>query len=162
MVNYELTYIIAPDRAEFEAQKVEAAIHENITKRGGTLISHDFWGKQQLAYQIAKHDFGYYATMIFSAEPEVIEEFTTELQIMPEIIRHLLVSLDKEKIRLADVKKINPFTEKAPVKTEVVAPIRGIRKPVAKVEAKPVAPVKDEATRMKELEEKLGDLLKEE
>ena len=91
MTNYELTYIISPDRAEFEAQKVETSIHENITKRDGNLISHDFWGKQQLAYNIDKHDFGYFATVIFSIEPEEIEEFLGEFQLMPEVMRHLLI-----------------------------------------------------------------------
>jgi small subunit ribosomal protein S6 len=157
MTNYELTYIISPDRAEFEAQKVEATIHEAITKHGGNLISHDFWGKQQLAYHIGKHEFGYYATVIFAVEPEEIEEFLKDFQLMPEIMRHLLISLDKEKIKLADVKKMNPFTDKAPIastKTEVPT-----KKTVTK---KPEAPKKDEATRMKELDEKLEDILKEE
>lgn len=157
MTNYELTYIIPPDRAEFEAQKVEAIIHEHITKRGGTLISHDFWGKQQLAYPIKPHEFGYYATVIFALEPDKLEDFVKDLQLMPEVMRHLLISLDKEKIKLTDIKKINPFTDKAPLtpsRTETP-----VRKPVAK---KPVAPPKDEATRMKELDEKLEDILKEE
>ena len=163
MTNYELTYIIAPDRAEFEAQKIETAIHENITKHGGNLISHDFWGKQQLAYNINKHDFGYYATVIFSTETEKLDEMMKEFQLMPEVIRHLLISLDKEKIKLADIKKINPFTDKAPLlttKTDTPASKPAVKKsPVAK---KPEAPKKDEATRMKELDEKLEDILKEE
>ncbi len=158
MTNYELTYIIAPDRAEFEAQKVENNIHENITKRGGNLLSHDFWSKQQLAYPIKGHDFGYYATVVFAFPPEHLDEFVHDLQLMPEVIRHLLISLDKEKIKLTDLKKINPFTDK------IITPdVPAKRAPLTSSAAKKAAtPKKDEATRMKELDEKLEDILKEE
>jgi len=162
MNNYEITFIISPDMAEFEAQTIEAKIHGSVTKKGGSIISNNFWGKHEFAYSLRGHDLGYYATAVISLPPEDVNELTSEIRLMPEILRHLLISLNKEKIRVEDLKKMDlfreqptpvgrPTTRRAPVAIRPSAPV-----------AAPVRPKKDEATRMKELEEKLEDILSEE
>ncbi len=162
MNNYEITFIISPDMAEFEAQKIEAKIHGSVTKKGGSIISNNFWGKHEFAYSLRGHELGYYATAVFSLLPENVGELVGEIRLMPEILRHLLISLNKEKIRVEDLKKMDllreqpalvgrPTTRRTPVTT----------RPSASAAA-PVRPKKDEATRMKELEEKLEDILSEE
>jgi len=160
MTNYELTFIISSDMPEIEAQNITAKIAGLITKAEGRIYSQNFWGKQRLAYPIGKHEYGYYATMVFNYPSEQIATFNHDIQLMPETIRHLILSLDKEKIRPEDIKMIDPFKEQpTPIRTTTRPTTMATRRtPVAK----PVVPQKDEATRLKELDEKLGNLLKEE
>ena len=105
MTNYEITLVIAPDMTEADAQKLEAKLHDSIAKKGGTIISHNSWGKHQLSYPISKHEFGYYASMIFALPADQIQELTNEIRLTAPIIRHLLISIDKEKVTLDDIRR---------------------------------------------------------
>lgn len=160
MHNYELTIVISPEMVELDAQKLEAKIHNSITKKGGSIVNNNFWGKHELAYRLGKHEFAYFATAVFNLSGEAISELVSEIRLMPEILRHLVISLDKEKIKLEDLKKME-LTREQPVVS--VPTRRAAAKPAAKTVSrpavKPAAPKKDEATRMKELDEKLEDIL---
>jgi len=166
--NYEITLLISPETQEMDVQKVVTKLQNQIAQKGGKIFSTDIWGKQRLAYPIGKFEFGYYATLAFSYPTAELGSLAHDIKLMPEIIRHLAISLDKEGIKPENMKRIDPFKE-VPLP---IAPSGRATRPVApaprtrRVEtAKPVvpeAPKKDEATRLKELEEKLGKLLEEE
>lgn len=156
--NYEITFILRPDLQEMEIEKLVTKIQNAIATRGGQIITSDNWGKQRLAYPIGQHEFGYYTTIVFTCPKNGIAEFEREIQLMPETIRHLIVSLDKEGIRPDQLRKINPFQERE-YPTSTTRP-SSYSRPAE--EAKAVVSEKDEATRLKELDEKLGDILSEE
>lgn len=161
MNNYEITLVTTANMTEADAQNTVAKVASLITKAEGRIYAQGFWGKQRLAYPIGKHEYGYYATLIFTYPTEQIAAFNHDIQMLPETIRHLLISLDKENIRPESIKLLDPFKEQfAPAPLRATA--RTSSAPARKQPAKPVAPKKDEATRLKELDEKLGDLLKEE
>ena len=153
---YETTFIFRQDMAEADAAKLVTRIENNIAQRGGSIITSDFWGKHRLAYRIAKQDFGYYATILFHHPTNTIAEFERELKLTPEVIRHLIISLDKENVRPDQIKRMDPF------KDQSFAPRSRAIPEVA--ESKPVVPrsTKDEETRLKELDQKLEGLLNEE
>ncbi len=158
LTNYETTIVLRPDMADAEATNLVTRIENNIAQRGGNILTSDFWGKHRLAYRIEKQDFGYYATIVFAHPGNTIADFERELKLMPELLRHLIISLDKENIRPDQIKRVDPFKDRD-------YHARG-RAPQAEVETKaPVAAPKsdkDEETRLKELDEKLGDLLSDE
>ncbi len=156
MSNYEMTLVISPDMAEFEAQKVETKIHSSITKKGGSITNNNFWGKHELAYPIKGHEFGYYTTTVFNMPGAAMSELADEVRLMPEVMRHLVISLEKENIKVEDLKKMDLLREQ-PLSARPV-----LRTAPVAVRLTPAAPKKDEATRMKELEEKLGSILDEE
>jgi small subunit ribosomal protein S6 len=165
--NYETTLLISPETQEMDVQKVVTKLQNQIAQKGGKIFSTDIWGKQRLAYPIGKFEFGYYATLAFSYPTAELGSLTHDIKLMPEIIRHLAISLDKEGIKPENMKRIDPFKE-APLP---VAPTMRAARPAAPAlrtrraeTAKPApeVPKKDEATRLKELEEKLGKLLEEE
>jgi len=160
MNNYEITLVATSNMTETDAQNLVAKVASLIAKAEGRIYAQSFWGKQRLAYPIGRHEYGYYATLIFAYPSEQIAAFNHDIQMMPEIIRHLVLSLDKEKVRPESIKLIDPFKEQyapAPVRAA-----RAISAPIRKPPIKPVTPKKDEATRLKELDEKLGKLLEEE
>lgn len=156
--NYEMTFILRSDIQEMDVEKLVTRIQNSIATRGGQILSSDNWGKQRLAYPIGKNEFGYYTTLVFTMPKPAVADFERETKLTPEVIRHLIVSLDKENIRPEQLRRLNPFQERefsarpaAPVATRPVAP-----KPTVKKSDK------DEATRIKELDEKLEGLLNQE
>lgn len=162
ITNYEITFVVAPDATDLAVQKLVAKVHDFITQKGGTIFSNDIWGKQRLAYPIKKHEYGHYITTVFSMPPDVSDTIITELRLMPEILRYLMISLDKEKIKPSSIKRIDPFKEQFTPRTTTASTVAKPA-PVLKTKTPVVAvPKKDEATRMKELDEKLEDILKEE
>lgn len=97
---YELTLLVSPDLSEFDALKVADKVKNMITSRNGQIIQEHTWGKRRLAYPIKKADSGYYQTIIFTAPKEVINEVTRDILLVPEILRYLSLSLDKEGVTI--------------------------------------------------------------
>ncbi len=166
--NYEMTFIIGGDVQEFDVQKLVTKVQDSISARGGHVLTSDMWGKQRLAYPIGKHEFGYYTTLVFSHPGTTISEFEQEVRIMPEVIRHLIISLDKENLKPEQIKKIEPFKDQAEYRAakfaaaEAKFPSRSPRPTTPSAPAAaPKVSDKDEATRLKELDEKLSGLLDE-
>lgn len=162
---YELTLLINPDLSEFDVQKVIDKIKTIIDTQKGKLIKDYSWGKKQLAYPITKAEFGHYHTVIFTLLPETVNDLIKELQLAPEILRYLTISLDKEGVVIDQL--FNPEKEAAVVSSAVIekTPVKAIsRKPIAP--KKPTAPPKppvdtaDKETKRKELDQKIDELLK--
>jgi small subunit ribosomal protein S6 len=170
--NYEIALLISPETQEMDIQKIIAKLQNQIAQKGGRIFSTDMWGKQRLAYPIGKFEFGFYAALVFSYPTAGFAELTHDIKLMPEIIRHLALSLEKEGITPETMKRVDPFKE-APLSERVPSrPTTSTerRTPAPRTRTKSTTPAaeapkpseKDEATRMKELEEKLGKLLEEE
>lgn len=170
--NYEITLLISPETQEMDVQKIVAKLQNQIAQKGGRIFSTDMWGKQRLAYPIGKFEFGFYAALVFSYPTAGLNELTHDIKLMPEIIRHLALSLEKEGVTPETMKRTDPFKEASPNERpiSVSRPAAAGRTPAPRTRPRATAPVaeapkpseKDEATRMKELEEKLGKLLEEE
>jgi small subunit ribosomal protein S6 len=164
--NYETTFIVAPDISELDVQKLVTRLQNQIVQHDGQIFATDNWGKQRLAYPIGKAEYGYYASLTFSYPTDAIKDWSNDLRLAPEVIRYLTLSLDKEGVKPSELKKVDPFKEQIPASVVADRPV--VKTAYAPHAAKSTAPAseplsgKDEATRMKELEEKLGKLLEEE
>ncbi|MFH0912259.1 MAG: 30S ribosomal protein S6 [Patescibacteria group bacterium] len=95
---YELTILMAADLSELDVQKVMDKIKATLTAKNGLIQKEYDWGKKRLAYHINKVDFGYYHSLVFEAPKEVLAEIGQDLRLMPDILRYLIISLDKEGI----------------------------------------------------------------
>jgi len=175
--NYEITLLISPETQEIDVQKLVTKLQNQIAQKGGRIFSTDLWGKQRLAYPIKKFEFGYYVTLVFSYPTSGIAELAHDIKMIPEVIRYLTLSLEKEGLTPETMKRIDPFKE-APLGDRPTSPSRSaegratsprtlptgrqVRRTAPPVIEAPKPSKKDEATRLKELEEKLGKLLEEE
>lgn len=167
--NYEITLLISPETQEMDVQKLLTKLQNQIAQKGGRIFSTDMWGKQRLAYPIGKLEFGFYATLVFAYPTSAITELTHDIKMMPEVIRYLTLSLEKEGLTPETMKRIDPFKE-APLSDRPTSPTRSDSRPTTSRTRRTTTPAaktpkpseKDEATRLKELEEKLGKLLEEE
>jgi small subunit ribosomal protein S6 len=165
MKTYELTYII-PDKIE---EKEIPKISERIKKLlpDGKIIKEEFWGRRKLAYPILKNDFGYYTTLIFETEPENIENMAIKLRLDEDVIRHLIVSV-KKPVKIEEKPKPKPKEAELPkIKVKAKPPASSLRSlgegglPRASRKAKITEEIEKEEKKMKALDEKLEEILKE-
>lgn len=85
---YEITFITREDKSE----EVEGL----IKKLSGKILNKKSLGRKKFTYPIKKDTAGFYLVMIFELEPSKINEFDKELRINQNIIRHLIISYQKE------------------------------------------------------------------
>mgnify|MGYP001569418797 CR=1 FL=1 len=97
---YELTVLFPQDLSDFDVQKVMDKVKTSITSKGGTIQKEHTWGKKRLAYHIGNVEFAHYQTVVFNSLKEVIAEIDKDIRLTPEIIRHLLISLEKEGVEM--------------------------------------------------------------
>lgn len=92
---YELMAILKP----LLPDDVRKAIHKNIVKTvtdmGGSVKDVDVWGKRYLAYRVKGHTEGYYILYSFEVPSLKVEELKRLLGLKPEIIRFMIIKLDK-------------------------------------------------------------------
>ena len=164
---YELTLLFNPELSEFDLNKVIGKIKSLIASHKGNIIQEHTWGKRPLAYPIQKQEFGFYHTLVMELSTESVNLITKELQLNPKIMRYLLLCLNKEGIVVDQL--FTPEKEEAMISSSITdklakEPRKTIKPEVApeiieKKAVKPKIPKKDEATRQKELDKKIGDLL---
>ncbi len=96
MTNYETMYILKPDLEEEKKDALIAKFSEIITSNGGEVTKTDEWGKRRLAYPINYINDGYYVLTYFSADSELPTELERNFKISDDVIRYMVVNLDKE------------------------------------------------------------------
>jgi small subunit ribosomal protein S6 len=106
---YELTVIISSDLSELDAGKAADKIKTSITSKGGEIINTSDWGKRKLAYLIKGNEFGFYQTFVFNLSPDAVATLTHELELDPVVLRHIVISLEKEGVTVDQL--FNPEKE---------------------------------------------------
>ena len=64
MRNYEIMFIVNPNAAEEEIDKINAQIEGIITSGGGKIDKIEKMGKRRLAYDVDKHREGFYVLFV--------------------------------------------------------------------------------------------------
>jgi len=96
MVNtYELMVILKPLLPEDIRAGIQKKIEKNIKDAKGEIQNTDVWGKRHLAYKIKKHEEGYYIVYKIQLEPSLSDAFQRELKLMNDILRFILIKLEK-------------------------------------------------------------------
>ncbi len=91
MTKYEIMYIIRPTVDE-DARKALVEEMQNIfTTHDSEVTKLDEWGMRDLAYEIDKHEKGYYVVMDVNATQAARQEFERIIKLKEDIIRHLII-----------------------------------------------------------------------
>ena len=132
---YELMMVITPQADEEELSASLEKVNRYISQRGGTVIRQQRWGNvRRLAYPIKNHREGSYVLTHLQMEPRYTGELESDIQVSEEILRHLLVKVDKIPEPLperpqASVAREEPPTavagEQAPATVGELAPAMG-------------------------------------
>jgi small subunit ribosomal protein S6 len=95
MRRYELMLVLQPDAAEDRAAAVIDRATRHVVATGGQIVKVAPWGRRRLAYPIGKYRDGSYHILVFEAPAEAIDELERNLQISEEVLRHLVVRVER-------------------------------------------------------------------
>ncbi|HYR41709.1 MAG TPA: 30S ribosomal protein S6 [Terriglobia bacterium] len=104
MRNYEIMFIVNPNAAEEEIDKINAQLESIITSGGGTVEKIEKMGKRRLAYEVDKHREGYYVLFVTTANGDIVKECERRLRVIDAVIKYLTVRTDEEGRRLEKIK----------------------------------------------------------
>ena len=94
-MKYEILFIVRPDLEESTIKATFKKFEEVLTSNGAKVLSSKEMGQKELAYEIKKHKSGYYFLINVESDVNAINEFDRLATISEEIIRHIIIKLDK-------------------------------------------------------------------
>jgi len=168
MQHYLLTYIIGGSHSEEEVKALQERVKNTLSET--KIEKEELVGRKKLSYPILKNEYGFYVTLWFQANPEKIEEIRRKLKSQEEIIRSLITKINPEKLlpkAPAETKETPPQTPKTQKSTRTTAakkpsaPKTTAKPEKAKKEPKIAQEIKAEEEKIKELDKKLEEILKE-
>jgi small subunit ribosomal protein S6 len=147
---YEVMFIVRPDVADEDMDKLIAGLEQTVTSGGGKVRSTEKLGRRKLAYLVRKFNDGNFVLLTVDADGTLIAELERRLRVSEPVIKFITVRMDEEEKRLAKVRAIRatkkklsamPPAEAAPAPVAAPAPAPA----PAPVEAAPAAPAAAEA-----------------
>lgn len=103
---YEVMFIVRPDVAEEDVDKLIAGFTNNVTNGGGVVKNVEKMGRRKLAYLVRKFNDGNYILMTVEAGGPVVLELERRLRVSEPVIKFITVRIDEEEKRLAKVKAL--------------------------------------------------------
>jgi small subunit ribosomal protein S6 len=135
-------FIVRPDAAEEDVDKLIAGFATTVTNGGGTVKATEKMGRRKLAYQVRKFNDGNYILLTVEANGAVVAELERRLRVSEPVIKFITVRMDEEEKRLAKIKAIRASRRKLsaePAAAPAAAPV-AVQAPVpAPVAAAPAA-----------------------
>jgi small subunit ribosomal protein S6 len=154
MKNYEFLLIINPRLSDEEIPSFLEGVFSAVKKNNGSVVEHKILGRNKLAYPLKHAKFGVYVLMQVEIESLEVKKLSSEISIMPEILRFDV----SNEVSKGDF-TFKPFEIKDPSETE--AP-RTPRPPYEEKKAESVVENIDVAQPIAEVTEKVAEILAEE
>jgi len=140
---YEVMFIVRPDVAEEDVDKLIAGFSTTVTGGGGVVKNVEKMGRRKLAYMVRKFNDGNYVLLTVEAGGPVVLELERRLRVTEPVIKFLTVRIDEEDKRLAKVKALRGVRRKvehaAPAAPAAPAPVAAVAAPVEAAEPAPAA-----------------------
>jgi small subunit ribosomal protein S6 len=103
---YEVMFIIRPDVADEDADKLIEGFKATVTHGGGVVKNAEKMGRRKLAYTVRKFDDGNYVLLTIEAGGPVVQELERRLRVSEPVIKFITVRTDEEEKRLAKIKAL--------------------------------------------------------
>jgi small subunit ribosomal protein S6 len=97
MTCYETLFVVKPTLTEEEIAAQITKVKDVLAKEGAELVGTNDMGMRKLAYQVEKHNRGYYTVLFYKAEGATIQELERNLKINEDVIKFLTVKYTKNK-----------------------------------------------------------------
>ena len=94
-MKYEIMFIVRPDLEEDKIKEIFKKFETVLADNGAKILSSKEMGQKELAYEIKKHKSGYYFLINVESDSKAIDEFDRLALINEEVIRHMIIKLDK-------------------------------------------------------------------
>jgi len=96
MTKYEIMFIAKPNLEEEALKKLVKTLENTLTKNKATITLSKELGQKEFAYEIKKFKSGfYYLYNIEAKDDKAIKEFDRVSRINEDVLRHLIINLDK-------------------------------------------------------------------
>lgn len=93
---YELMMVMVPEREEEGFSVALDRVNHYISERGGSVLRQERWGRlRRLAYPIKNFNEGNYVLTHMEMEPGNAKDLEARLMLSEDVLRHLLVKVDK-------------------------------------------------------------------
>lgn len=109
---YELMFIVRPDMAEEDLDKLISTLETAVSTTGGTVKSVERMGKRRLAYTVRRFHDGMYVLLTVEGSGGLIHELERRLRVTEPVIKFLSVRIDEEQKRLEKIKAIRDARKK--------------------------------------------------
>lgn len=103
---YEVMFIVRPDIADEEVEKLISTFQSNVTAAGGKVLNAERMGKRRLAYSVRGFGEGSYVLLAVEGTGEVIHELERRLRVSEPVIKFISVRTDQQEKRHAKIKKL--------------------------------------------------------
>jgi small subunit ribosomal protein S6 len=105
-------FIVRPDVADEDVDKLIAGFSTNVTNGGGVVKNVEKMGRRKLAYLVRKFNDGNYVLMTIEAGGPVVLELERRLRVTEPVIKFITVRIDEEEKRLAKIKALRSARRK--------------------------------------------------
>ena len=119
---YEVMFIVRPDAAEEDLDKLIAGFEATVTGGGGTVRSTEKMGRRKLAYTVRKFNDGNYVLLTIDADGKLVAELERRLRVSEPVIKFITVRMDEEEKRLAKVRALRAGRTKRSAQPAAAAP----------------------------------------
>ena len=109
---YEVMFIVRPDMADEDLDKLIAGLEQTVTNGGGNLRSTEKLGRRKLAYLVRKFAEGNYILLTVDADGALVAELERRLRVSEPVIKFITVRMDEEEKRLNKIKAIRATRRK--------------------------------------------------
>jgi small subunit ribosomal protein S6 len=136
---YELMFIVRPDMADEDLEKLISTLESTVTSAAGSVQNIERMGKRRLAYTVRKFREGIYILLRIEGVGTVMHEVERRLRVTEQVIKFLTVRVDEEQKRLDKIKALRDSHQKrsaqpAPAVEEPAVPAATGETPVAPAE----------------------------
>ena len=95
MRNYEIMFIVRPDVADEDTDKLIAQMEGVVAGAGGKMEKVEKMGRRRLAYRVQRQREGFYVLFKLQGNGDTIKEFERRLKVTDTVIKYLTVRLDE-------------------------------------------------------------------
>lgn len=125
---YEVMFIVRPDLAEEEMDKLLSNLETQAANAGATVKNMERMGKRRLAYLVRRFHEGFYVLLTIEADGKAIHEVERRLRVAEPVIKFISVRIDERQKKLDKIAQIRATkvkrsaTEQAPAAEAAPAP----------------------------------------
>jgi small subunit ribosomal protein S6 len=103
---YEIMFIVRPDLADEDVDRLVSTMETNITSAGGVITGTQRMGKRRMAYSVRKFNDGNYILLNVEGAGGVVKEAERRLRVAEQVIKFITVRTDEEGKRLEKIRQI--------------------------------------------------------
>lgn len=94
---YETGFLVSPNLSEEETENFILQMADIVSRKKGTFIKQDKWGKRKLAYQINKFTEAFYVFFHYEGGAEIPLELERRMRQSDAVLRYLTLKVETGK-----------------------------------------------------------------